>query len=61
MNEEFLMEIKDTLKYAIKHKDWPEVCEVIEMINEELEIEEKVEYVSPRDRDEELTEGDIDG
>jgi hypothetical protein len=55
---DLLLEIKETLKYAIKHKDWSDVCEIVEQINEELDIEEKVEYVSARDRDEELNEED---
>jgi hypothetical protein len=46
------------LKYAVKNKDWTGICEVIERINEELNVVEKVDYVSPRDRDEEPGEED---
>jgi len=56
--EEFLVEIKDVLKYAIKHKEWSEVISVVEIINEELDIDEKLDYVSSRD--EETTEDDND-
>lgn len=58
MSEEFLEEIKDMLKYASRNKDWLEVCQVIERINEELGVTDKVDYVSPRDRDEDLSEED---
>jgi hypothetical protein len=57
-NEEFILEIKEILRYAIKHKDWTDVCEVVEMINEQLDIEEKIDYVSPRDREDEETENE---
>lgn len=50
-DEDFLLEIRDTLKYAIKSKNWSDICDVVEMINEELNITEKVDYVSARDED----------
>lgn len=54
---EFLREIKDMLKYAAKNKNWGEILDVIEMINEELEINENLDYISREDDDEdEITE-----
>lgn len=49
MIEEILEEIKDMLKYAVRNKDWVGISEVIERINEELNVTEKVDYVSPRE------------
>jgi hypothetical protein len=51
IDEELFEEIKEMLKYAIRHKDWSGVSEVIERINEELDVVEKVEYIHPRDDD----------
>jgi hypothetical protein len=53
INEEFIEEIKDMLKYGIRHKNWIEISDVIERINEELGVDEKVEYIHPRDGDSE--------
>lgn len=55
---EFLQDVKDTLKYAIKNKSWGEVLDVIEMINEELEINESLDYISPREDIEDDFEGE---
>ena len=53
---EFLREIKDVLKYAAKNKNWGEVLDAIEMINEELEINENLDYISRDDDDDEFSE-----
>jgi hypothetical protein len=55
---EFLQEIKDILKYAAKNKNWGEVLDAIELINEELEISESLDYISPRDEAEDDFEGE---
>lgn len=55
-NIELLREIKDVLKYAAKNKNWGEVLDAIEMINEELEINENLDYISRDDDDEEFSE-----
>jgi hypothetical protein len=54
---EFLQGVKDALKYAAKNKSWGEILDVIEMINEELEITESLDYISPREE----AEDDFDG
>jgi hypothetical protein len=55
---EFLQEIKDILKYAAKNKNWGEVLDAIELINEELEISESLDYISPRDDADDEFEGE---
>jgi hypothetical protein len=55
---EFLQEIKDILKYAAKNKNWGEVLDAIELINEELEISESLDYISPHDEVEDDFEGE---